>query len=352
MGLNGLAALLMGFVVVLAGCGVEAPVARASEPEELPVGDTKVFSLAYSPDGKLLAVGTGGRTTGVKVFDVAAKKEAREIPCEERGAGFTVAFSPDGTLLAVGDFDLTTKVFETKGWTEVASLPGDPERKKYRQARRVAFGSDSKRLAVGYSTGEIYVWDVKGRKVVAKCDHKNEISAIAVSPDGKLIASGTSFGLRLWDAETGKQVVAVDQKSSGKHDVQAIAFAGGKTVVTADSPGFVKSFGVTDGAESASFKMPTVGSDTTVAAVGVTKDGKTVVVPGLMAGLDPERPKTLRSGIVVLDGVSAKPRLFVEGVTAKFLALSPDGRLAAVSTGDSGDGIWIYDLASGVKVGG
>src|SRR4029077_16170431 len=97
------------------------------------------------------------------------------------------------------------------------------------------------------------------------------------------------WGFRVWDAADGKQVAAADQKGSGVHEVQALAFLpDDKTIVTADSPGFVKFFAASDGKEIRSFKMPAVGSSTTVSGLGVTTDGKTVVVPGLMSGLDPK----------------------------------------------------------------
>ena len=87
------------------------------------------------------------------------------------------------------------------------------------------------------------------------------------------VATGTDFGLRIWNAADGKPAVALDQTSSGVHQVQAIAFAPvGKTVLTADSPGLVRLFDTADGKELRAFQMPAVGGQTTVSGLGITTD--------------------------------------------------------------------------------
>jgi WD40 repeat protein len=250
-------------------------------------------------------------------------------------------------LLAIADYDLAATIRDSATGAEIASLPGDPERRKYRQARRVAFLPDHKRLAVGYSTGEVFLWDVAAKKVSLQFNHGQEITALAVSPDGRRIATGTDFGLRVWDVASGKPAVSLDQQSSGKHQVREIAFTpDGKTVIAADSPGFVKFFASEDGKELRSFKMPSVGGETTVYGLCVTGDGKTAVVPGLIAGQDPKRPNTLTDGLLLLDIATARPRAFLPAVPARVFALSPDGKTAALATGDSGDPVFLYNLAT------
>ena len=332
-------------LLILVALTIAVNIAKAAEPLELPVGDTKVFSLSFSADGKHLAVGTGGQKPSVKLFDVAAKKELLDLPCERRGAGFSVAFSPDGKRLAIADYDLAVTVRNSSDGSEVASLPGDPERKKYRQARRIAFLPDNQSLVVGYSTGEVYVWDTVNKQVTTKFDHGNEITAVAVSSDGRRIATGTGWGLRIWDAADGKAAVSLDQKSSGTHDVRAIAFLpDNKSVVTADSPGYVRFFAARDGKELRSFKMPSVGGSTTVHGLGVSVDGKFVVVPGLVAGQNPKRPQSLNEGILLLDVALARPHSFIATVPARVFALSSDGKTVAIATGDSGDPVFVYKL--------
>jgi len=65
-------------------------------------------SIAFSPDGKTLAVGNGDETVGL--WDVATRKRITDLPGH---IGLTtVAFSPDGKLLAVGNYDGTIKLWD------------------------------------------------------------------------------------------------------------------------------------------------------------------------------------------------------------------------------------------------
>jgi WD40 repeat protein len=326
---------------LLAAAAAGAP---AAGPVEIAVGETRVASLAFSPDGKRLAVGTFGFGTksGVKLVDVAARKVVLEIPCPGRGGGLAVAFSPDGKSLAVADFDFAVTIRSVADGAEVASLPGDTGDKKVRQAKRVAFSPDGGRLAVGYTTGEMLVWDVAGKKVVAKADHGNSIDALAFSPDGRLVATGTGFGLRLWDAADGKAVVSLDEKSSGRHEVTGVAFLpDGKTVVTVDGPGFVRFFATADGKETGRHRMP--GGETKISALAVSPDGKTVLAQG-------RAPITggVTDGIVLIDAATAKPRALVKDTEPVAFALSPDGKSIAASFPGNGDPVILYDVGDAV----
>jgi WD40 repeat protein len=317
----------------------------AADPIELPVGEGKVIALAFSADGKQLAVGTSSSVPTVKIFQLGTNQEVANFPCEGRGAPFTVAFSPDGKRIAFADYDLNVKIHEVKDGAEVASLPADPDRKKYRQGRQVAFLPDGKSLVVGYSTGEVFIWEIAGKQVTVKFDHGNQITALAVSRDGRQVATGTDFGLRIWSAVDGKKLVSLDKKSSGEHQVTSIAFLpDGMTVVTADSPGFVRLFATADGKEIRSYKMPSVGKETTIYGLGITALGQSIVVPGLVAGLNPERPKLLNEGILVLDVATAKAGSFLPAGKSRVFAMSADGKTAAIASGESGDGVSLYDL--------
>ena len=72
-------------------------------------GGGSVFSLAYSPDGKLLA--SGNSSGGVKLFDAATGKLMRYLEGHKEVVG-DLAFSPDGTKLASGSWDNTAAVWD------------------------------------------------------------------------------------------------------------------------------------------------------------------------------------------------------------------------------------------------
>jgi WD40 repeat protein len=170
---------------------------------------THVIAVAFSSDLRTLA--TAGWDNTVKLWDLQAPKgdsltERLTIPCPQ--LLFSIGFSPDGRLLAVGQFrgigiyDATTgeKVHPFK--ETVAPVPG------------LAFSPDGRHLySAGASDPCLKVWDVGGGKPIPPeiRHYTTANSAVAVSPDGRLLASAgcdpktAAQTVKVWDAQTGKE---------------------------------------------------------------------------------------------------------------------------------------------------
>ena len=181
----------------------------------LPITDGVVFSLAFSPDGSKLALGTrvvpGGTNPQIAVRDAKtgetlwAKHEPR-LP-----QAMSVAFSPDGKSLAVGFGEYSgggahpVKLYEVETGRETVGFTGPRG-----GVNDVAFHRDGRHLAVaGFEIVE--VWDVVERTKVHKLvDHSKWVYCLAFSPDGKWLATGGwDRTIKLRDAATGEERLTI-----------------------------------------------------------------------------------------------------------------------------------------------
>jgi WD40 repeat protein len=174
-----------------------------------PADQRAVGSLAFSPDGRLLAAGFGNPSNFgspqydqvVKVWDVGSAREVKTLPV--RSSVPALAFSPDGQTLAAACHDGRLHRWAVATWRERPPLTGAGLQ------YQVAFSPDGRTLAAGsvdLLTGEVHLWDVAtGRTKAQLRGHSDAITALVFSPDGKTLASGSrDRTVRLWDPTSGR----------------------------------------------------------------------------------------------------------------------------------------------------
>jgi WD40 repeat protein len=220
--------------------------ADGKELEPLAGPPDNLTALAYSPDGKMLAVGATGQR--VHVYDLATARDLHQI-ASLGTQHYSVAIAPDGKQMAVGNNGSAVDLVELPTGKVLHRVPDQA----WGSSQCVAFSPDGKVLATATSDATIRLWDVAtGKELLQTPGHRGTIGTVAFSPDGKLVASTASDrAIRLWDVATAREVrqfTRPERPATAAGFPMAIAFsADGKVLAAVWGDGLVCRWDVTSG---------------------------------------------------------------------------------------------------------
>lgn len=133
--------------------------------------------------------------------------EVRRFP-DQGWAVKSLAFSPDGTILASGKMDRQLHLYDV---AEENRIYANDKLENLDSVTPVRFTPDGKRLLTGGRSGEIVIWEVTSNKQLKQIGqfvgHTQEVIGLAISPDGKLaVSGGEDKRMRIWNIEDGREI--------------------------------------------------------------------------------------------------------------------------------------------------
>jgi WD40 repeat protein len=315
---------------VLAGTPVpipEAPITpeNASDVTELAMwGKGEALDVTYSPDGRLLALGS---TVGIWLYDTETLNLARFIRTMSKVD--SVAFTPDSATVFGRVSDISI------GWWNVAT--GELLGRLEVGAGEVAFSLDNATLVAVAQDHQIDLWNIeKGEHLHAWEESLGLAGAMTFSPDGTLLATGSSDDtiIRLWDTQTGQPVRILEGHTER---VGSLAFSpDGSQLASGSADDTVRMWDVETGAVIALIEGHDKSPSHWIKAVAFSPNGEKVASGAT--------DNTLRTW-----DAKTGERLctFEHASTVTGASFSPDGKLLA-SIGVRGQDVQVWGVETGV----
>jgi WD40 repeat protein len=155
----------------------------------------RVLSLAFSDDGTLLA--TGGADNEVWLWEVATGKSFRGPVIKDSKAILSLAFVPRSRTLVIGSTNETALLCDLDANNKTQPLNGHKD-----AVTSIAFSADGKRFATGSSDTTVQLWDAQTYKSYATLKGPRKVVSLAFLPDGKRLVTASEDGrVRLWDSD-------------------------------------------------------------------------------------------------------------------------------------------------------
>jgi WD40 repeat protein len=164
-----------------------------------------LWCVAFSPNGNILA--SSGKDQTIKLWDVNTGHCLVTLHGHSGGI-WSIAFSPEGNILISASEDQTVKLWDINTGECLKTLQGNNSR-----VLSIAVSPDGQTLASGYHDQTVKLWDINTGKCLKTFQgHNGGIWSVSFRPDGLTLASGShDRTVKLWDISTGQCLKSLEQ---------------------------------------------------------------------------------------------------------------------------------------------
>ncbi len=171
-----------------------------------------IYSLAWSPGGKILA--TGGTDNSIRLWDHEQGELFRKL--KHKSLFSTVTWSPDGEFLVSGLWNHTIHIWDVRTGSLHCLL------KHNRVVSSLAWAPDGRMFATGTGDRLVYLWNAQRGELLQTLEgHDDGITSLDWSPNGLMLASGSDDQtIRVWDMQHRELLHFLEDKHGGVISLQ------------------------------------------------------------------------------------------------------------------------------------
>jgi WD40 repeat protein/archaellum biogenesis ATPase FlaH len=198
-----------------------------------------VFGVDFSRDGRIIATASGDKT--IKLWRIKDGKLLKTLTGHEDVVD-TIAFSPKGQIIASASWDGTVKLWRTTDDKSFRTLRDETLKEDKSHSDRVfgvAFSPDGQMIASVSWDNTAKLWNIDGKLRYRLNDHTNRVIRVDFSPDGKRIAT-TSWDqtIKLWSTKEGILLETLEGHTDGVFGVEFGPY--GEMIATSSQDNTVK----------------------------------------------------------------------------------------------------------------
>ena len=231
----------------------------------------QIYSTAWRPDGKALAV---GNFQEVRILDATGQTEQLVLKGHS-DAVRALAWSKDGSVLVAAG-GAPGRKGELKVWSADGSLrttiTGHAD-----CIYGLALSPDGKTAATASYDKLIKLWDLEsGKEKKTLKDHTDAIYSLAFTPDGKRLVSGAADRtVKVWNPETGERLFTLNEATDGINTV--VISPDGKRIAAAGQDKTIRVWRMEPGGNAATLENTMIAHEDAVLRLAYTRDGKYLI---------------------------------------------------------------------------